>query len=154
RAWGGPGEGARRWGVFAPVYGLASAHTGVAGDLSTLRRVFELVALRGGSYVATLPVLAAFLDEPCAISPDSPASRLYWNELYLDFDKLAAEVGVPPPTPPRSLVATDTIDYRGQYRWRREALDALSTRLLSDPARRAALDAWAMEAGVYDYAVF
>src|SRR3954468_5540040 len=33
RAWGGPGGGARRWGVFAPVYGLASPESGQAGDL-------------------------------------------------------------------------------------------------------------------------
>ncbi|HWU86893.1 MAG TPA: hypothetical protein VN253_06445, partial [Kofleriaceae bacterium] len=34
RAWGGPGEGPRRWGVFAPVYGLASPESGQAGDLA------------------------------------------------------------------------------------------------------------------------
>ena len=55
---------------------------------------------RGGTYVATLPILAAFLDEPCAFSPYSPASRLYWNELYLDLDALAAQVGLPAPSAP------------------------------------------------------
>ncbi|HEV7559682.1 MAG TPA: 4-alpha-glucanotransferase, partial [Kofleriaceae bacterium] len=152
-AWGGPGQGTRRWGVFAPVYGLASEDTGSAGDLSTLRRVFEAVARRGGSYVATLPVLAAFLDEPCAISPYSPASRLYWNELYLDLGALAADVGVTAPLAPMPAPG-DRIDYRAQYRWRRDALDAIAARMLADPARRAALDAWALEANVYDYAVF
>ena len=172
RAWGGPGQGTRRWGVFAPVYGLASEDTGSAGDLSTLRRLFEAVARRGGSYVATLPVLAAFLDEPCAISPYSPASRLYWNELYLDLGALAADVGVtaplaPTPAPGERIASPAdagraalpegvrrSIDYRAQYRWRRDALDAIAARMLSDPARRAALDAWALEANVYDYAVF
>jgi hypothetical protein len=30
RAWGGPGDGKKRWGVFAPVYGLASEMSGPA----------------------------------------------------------------------------------------------------------------------------
>ena len=153
RAWGGPGAGPRRWGVFAPVYGLASPETGQAGDLSTLRRLFGDVARRGGRYVATLPILAATLDEPCAFSPYSPTSRLYWNELYLDLAALAAEVGAPPPaTPP--IVPGALIDYREQYRWRRHALDPIARALLADPVRSAELDAWATETGAYDYAAF
>jgi len=165
RAWGGPGEGRRRWGVFAPVYGLASEQAGPAGDLASLRELFAAVERRGGEYVATLPILAAFLDptgpdrppddtsgEPYAFSPYSPASRLYWNELYLDLGALAADAGLPAPAAP--LIDGRWIDYRAQYRWRRAALDAFSARLFADPARRAALDAWALEAGVYDYAAF
>ena len=38
--------------------------------------------------VATLPLLAAFLDEPFEPSPYAPASRLFWNELYLDPRRL------------------------------------------------------------------
>jgi 4-alpha-glucanotransferase len=153
RAWGAPGEGGRRWGVFAPLYGLASADSGQAGDLGSLRRLCDAVARRGGSYVATLPVLAAFLDEPCHFSPYSPASRLYWNELYLDLAPLAAMVKLPPPVAPP--ITPDTlIDYRAQYRWRREALDAIARALLADEARGAEIDAWAAENGAYDYAAF
>jgi hypothetical protein len=76
RAWGGPGVGPRRWGVFAPVYGLASPASGQAGDLGSLRRLFAQVAARGGRYVATLPLLAASLDEPCEFSPYAPTSRM------------------------------------------------------------------------------
>ena len=83
-----PGSGLRAWGVFAPVYGLANADSGQAGDLATLRQLFDAVHRRGGRYIATLPILAAFLDEPYAFSPYSPASRLYWNELYLDLRAL------------------------------------------------------------------
>ena len=113
RAWGGPGHGAKRWGVFAPVYGLASPASGQAGDLASLATLFDALEKRGGAYVATLPILAAFLGYPgpgveggdhagasCAFSPYSPASRLYWNELYLDLAKLAAEAGMPAPIAP------------------------------------------------------
>ena len=90
RAFGGPGSSdgkqGRRWGVFAPVYGLSSPQSGAAGDLASLRQLFDMVGKRGGRYVATLPILAAFLDEPCHFSPYSPASRHYWNELYLEVD--------------------------------------------------------------------
>jgi 4-alpha-glucanotransferase len=149
--WGGPGTGTPRWGVFAPVYGLADPTSGQAGDLGTLRRLFDQVAARGGRYVATLPILAAFLDEPCMASPYSPASRMFWNELYLDLGAIAQDLGlVAPDVPP--IVPDAPIDYRTQYHWRRHALDPLAARLFA--TRGAEIDAWAAAAGVYDYAAF
>jgi 4-alpha-glucanotransferase len=151
QAWGGPGHGPRRWGVFAPVYGLASPDSGQAGDLGTLRRLFEQVARRGGRYVATLPILAATLDEPCQFSPYSPASRMFWNELYLDLGALADELGLArPATPP--IIAGTLIDYRTQYHWRRHALDPMAERLFA--TRSGEIDAWAARTGAYDYAAF
>ncbi|HET9621086.1 MAG TPA: 4-alpha-glucanotransferase [Kofleriaceae bacterium] len=150
-AWGGPGTGAKRWGVFAPVYGLANAASGQAGDLASLRQLFAAVDARGGRYVATLPLLAASLDELCEISPYSPASRLFWNELYLDLAQLAAELGVAAPVAP-PIVASALIDYRAQYHWRRHALDPMAERLFA--TRGAEIDAWAAASGVYDYAAF
>ena len=151
RAWGGPGDGPRRWGVFAPVYGLASPASGQAGDLGTLRRLFAQVAARGGRYVATLPLLAASLDEPCEFSPYAPTSRMFWNELYLDLAALAGELGIEPPAAP-PIIAGTRIDYRTHYHWRRHALDPLAERLLA--TRSVEIDAWAAETGAYDYAAF
>lgn len=153
RAWGGPGEGPRRWGVFAPVYGLAAPETGQAGDLLTLRRLFREVERRGGRYVATLPILAQFLDEPYAFSPYSPASRMFWNELYLDLHQLAADVGAAPPAAP-PIVPGTLIDYREQYHWRRHVLDPIAQAMLADPQRSSEIDVWAIENGAYDYAAF
>ena len=150
-AWGGPGSGPRRWGVFAPVFGLASAASGQAGDLGSLRRLFQQVERRGGRYVATLPILAASLDEPCECSPYSPASRMFWNELYLDLPALAEELGVSPPAAP-PIIAGTLIDYRTHYHWRRQALDPMAERLLA--TRGAEIDAWAVANGAYDYAAF
>ena len=167
RAWGAPDGTRRRWGVFAPVYGLGSTRSGAAGDSASLRTLFEAVERRGGSYVATLPLLAAFLDgtappagraqvpavdEPYAYSPYSPASRLHWNELYVDLARFAASLELPipsaPPAPP------GLIDYRAQYAWRRPILDALAKAFFTDPDRAAAVGAWATERGVWDYAAF
>ncbi|HTR50227.1 MAG TPA: 4-alpha-glucanotransferase [Kofleriaceae bacterium] len=149
-AYGAPGLGRRRWGVFAPVYGLASPRSGAAGDLASLRELCAQVARRGGSYVSVLPLLAANYEVSC--SPYSPASRLFWNELYADLGALAREVGAPTPAAP--AFGPGLIDYRAQYRWRRTALDALAARCNADPTRAAELDAWAVAHDVYDYAAF
>jgi 4-alpha-glucanotransferase len=151
RAHAGPGHGPRRWGVFAPVYGLASPRSGQAGDLASLRRLFDAVERRGGRYVATLPLLAAFLDEPYHFSPYSPASRLWWNEMYLDLGALAAEAGMGGPHAP-TIAPQTLIDYRAQYRWRRAAIDALAPKLVA--ARGGEIEQWAREHDLYDYAAF
>jgi 4-alpha-glucanotransferase len=145
RAHDPPGSGQRSWGVFAPVYGLASAESGDAGDLATLRQLFDAVHRRGGKYIATLPILAGFLDEPFAFSPYSPASRLYWNELYVDLRALGSGATPPP-------IHTPLIDYREQYKWRRSALDRVAGKVLDD--HHSEIDAWATANGVYDYAAF
>ena len=59
-----------------------------AGDFSNLRDLMGWVGRLGGRAVATLPLLAAFLDEPFEPSPYAPASRLLWNEFYLDVTRL------------------------------------------------------------------
>ncbi len=74
-------EPARSWGIFAPVYALHSKTSLGAGDFSDLSRLSELVSSHNGSFAATLPLLATFADEP---SPYSPASRKFWNELFVD----------------------------------------------------------------------
>jgi 4-alpha-glucanotransferase len=153
KAFGQPGYGAKRWGVFAPVYGLASPQSGAAGDLANLSRLMHAVEKRGGRYVSVLPILAAFLDEPYAFSPYSPASRLFWNELYLDLHKVAAEVGLEAPRAP-AIKIDEPIDFRAQYRWRRPFIDAAVQRLFTEHTFRTGVDAWAREKGVYDYAAF
>jgi len=153
RGYGQPGYGFRRWGVFAPVYGLASASSGEAGDLATLKVLMDQLAQRGGSYVAVLPLLAAFLDEPFAFSPYSPASRLFWNELYLDLPKLADAIELPLPVAPQ-FDGGRGIDYRAQYRWRRPILDEMARKMFSDENFAAGTDGWARATSAWDYAAF
>jgi 4-alpha-glucanotransferase len=85
-----PAEGptSRTWGVFLPLYALYTHKSWGSGDLSDLEALIAWVAAMGGGVVATLPLLAAFLDEPFEPSPYAPASRLLWNEFYLDVTRV------------------------------------------------------------------
>jgi 4-alpha-glucanotransferase len=76
---------AKTWGLFLPLYAAHTRRSWGAGDLGDLLRYAQVVDQYGGGVVATLPILAAFDDEP---SPYSPMSRLFWNELYLDVTRV------------------------------------------------------------------
>jgi 4-alpha-glucanotransferase len=75
----------RDWGVFLPLHALVTERTWGIGDLSGLSELAGLVRGLGGGLVATLPLLAAF---PGEASPYRPASRLFWNEIYLDLGRV------------------------------------------------------------------
>ena len=80
----GPDKMMHTWGVFLPLYALRTARDWGVGDFTDLGNLIDWVQNQGGGIVGTLPMLAAFLDEPLEPSPYSPASRLFWNELYID----------------------------------------------------------------------
>jgi 4-alpha-glucanotransferase len=83
-----PQPDGRWWGVLAPLYAVRSDHDWGVGDFSDLARFRDWIARTGGSVAATLPLFAQFLDEPMVEpSPYSPASRLFWNETYIDVDR-------------------------------------------------------------------
>jgi 4-alpha-glucanotransferase len=138
RAWTGTGENG--WGVFAPVYALHSGRDQGCGDLADLASLGEWVHGLGGRTVATLPMLAAFLDEPCEPSPYAPVSRLFWNELYLDVTAVADLRDLPEA---RRLVRSagfrrtsgqlrsgERIDYRAVMAHKRRVLEKLSGAML------------------------
>ncbi|MFQ5889059.1 MAG: 4-alpha-glucanotransferase [Gemmatimonadota bacterium] len=85
RAWLNAG-GTRRWGIFLPLYALRSARSWATGSFTDLAELARWTASRGGSLIGTLPMLAAFLDLPLEPSPYLPASRLLWNDLYIDLE--------------------------------------------------------------------
>lgn len=74
------------WGVFAPAYAIRSEGDWGVGTFGDLARLQEILRQRGGEVVSSLPLFAAFLDEPFEPSPYSPASRLFWNELHVDVE--------------------------------------------------------------------
>lgn len=77
------GDRPREWGVFAPLYALREDHAQSIGDFKDLESLMHWVGSMEGNLVGTLPISAAFLREPFDPSPYSPASRLFWNELFL-----------------------------------------------------------------------
>src|SRR5262249_9185406 len=91
------GEKYRTWGVFAPIYALHSKRNPAAGYLTDSENLMDWANNLGGSVAATLPLLGAFLDKPFEPSPYSPATRLFWNELYIDVERIPEFAGHPKP---------------------------------------------------------
>jgi 4-alpha-glucanotransferase len=113
RAWS-PRSPTREWGLFFPLYAVGSRSSWGVGDYSDLARVSGWIRSLGGGFVSTLPLLATFLDAPFEPSPYSPASRLFWNELFLDVPRVPGWSG-----PTGDLQAEieacrrgDVVDYR------------------------------------------
>jgi 4-alpha-glucanotransferase len=120
----------KTWGVFTPLYAAHTRRSWGAGDLGDLLQYASWVDHYGGSVVATLPMLAAFDDEP---SPYSPVSRLFWNELYLDVTRLPefypedADLGAI-----AHLQQTREVDHAGVRREKRRVLQRCAERFVPD----------------------
>lgn len=156
----------RPWGVFLPLYALHSQTSWGAGDFADLRRLLGWVRDQGGGIVATLPVLAAFLDKPFEPSPYSPVSRLFWNEFYIDV-AAAPELQTCPAaqrflasaefTRERAaLQALPLVDYRRQMALKRKVLEELARTFFSQSgSRRDAFESFRQERPrLDDYAQF
>jgi 4-alpha-glucanotransferase len=156
----------RFWGVFLPLYALTSERSWGAGDFTDLENLCRWTCAQGAAAVGTLPLLAAFLDEPFEPSPYSPASRLFWNEFYLDVARApelerspAAQDLLKSPEFRREieeLRAAPLVDYRRGMAVKRRVLEHLARSLFAeDSARQAELRRWAAEnPAVQDYARF
>jgi 4-alpha-glucanotransferase len=82
----------KAWGLFTPLYALRDDHTWGIGDLEQLEKVRDKVQEWGGSFVGTLPLLANEYQGPHKdVSPYSPISKLFWNEIFLNIPELVAE---------------------------------------------------------------
>jgi 4-alpha-glucanotransferase len=163
-----PPARARRWGVFLPLHALRTSRSPGIGDLTDLATVTEWVASLGGSVVATLPLLAAFSEGPLfEPSPYSPASRLFWNELFADPEaapelERSAQARAILSSPAyrkelRGLANRLLVDYRLTMAARRRALEALARSFWAEDRgpRRRAFDAFARaNPMVLDYASF
>jgi 4-alpha-glucanotransferase len=101
----------KQWGIFAPLYSLRSERHPDAGTLTEFESLMDWMLRHGGRVGATLPLLSAFLDKPFDPSPYSPASRLFWNEFYVDVGTSSR--------PNHS----DLVDYRREMQFRRSALE-------------------------------
>src|SRR5947208_5477159 len=123
----------KHWGIFAPIYALHSKRNPSAGDLTDFEHLMDWANQLGGSVAATLPLLGAFLDEPFEPSPYSPATRLFWNEFYIDLERVPEFAGAIPGEPPRR---TKLVDYRRVITYKRRILEDLTRRFFLQPAPR------------------
>jgi len=156
----------RRWGLFCPLYALSSAASWGAGDFSDLGALIDFVGQRSGHVVATLPLLASFLDEPFNPSPYAPVSRLFWNEFYLDLTRVAELEGCPVAqeilssdrfrSELQSLRDAKLIDYRRVMALKRSVTEELLGFLLKqDSPRRESFEKFAAtHPRAQDYAAF
>ena len=126
----------RRWGVFSPLYAIHSESSWGGGDFSDLEKMMSWVSNQGGSLVATLPLLAWLSEVSDDPSPYSAASRLFWNEFYLDLSRIpelqecsqAVELLSSPEVTATvtRLQAEPYVDYRQQMQLKRRVLMVLS----------------------------
>ena len=77
-------QGERLWGPSIQLYALRSNDNWGIGDFSDLKRLLEIVAGQGASFVGLNPLHALFPHEPERASPYSPSSRNALNVLYID----------------------------------------------------------------------
>ncbi|MEX1183014.1 MAG: 4-alpha-glucanotransferase [Gemmatimonadota bacterium] len=146
-------EDARQWGVFFPLYALCSGHSQGIGDYSDLQRSARWVRELGGDFVSTLPLLATFLDAPFEPSPYAPASRLFWNELFVDLARVPGWTADADEF--TACVVDDLIDYRRVAAVKRRALERALQSCRLDPALMSDLHAFAASsARAEDYARF
>ncbi len=148
------GKTSRLWGLFAPVYALHSERNPNVGDLTDFGSLLDLVYELGGSVAATLPLLAEFLDKPFEPSPYAPASRLFWNELYIDVTRVPEYVpGQGDDPPPQSAL----IDYSAEMAFKRHVLERMADRFLKEAGseRRRSFEGFLKtHEGLEDYARF
>ncbi|MGH9789354.1 MAG: 4-alpha-glucanotransferase, partial [Candidatus Acidiferrales bacterium] len=155
----------RAWGLFLPLYSLRTKRNMGAGDFTDLEAFSRWMARQGGQLVGTLPLLAAFLSQPFEPSPYSPASRLFWNEFYVNVMQ-APELGrctkakqiLDSPDFRRELEALRTaplVDYRRGMALKRRVLEPLARSFFFGHARpEAFLRFLKAHADVEDYARF
>jgi 4-alpha-glucanotransferase len=147
---------AREWGIFVPLYALCSNSSQAVGDYSDLRSLTQWVGELGGGFVSTLPLLATFLDAPFEPSPYSPASRLFWNELFIDTSVVpGGDAAASRDDPAAPCEAAQLVDYRRAAAYKRKRLEQALHRCAGDMAVQDQLRQFvAANPRVEDYARF
>lgn len=166
RAYSRPGAPANAWGIFCPLYALASAQSWGTGNFADLDSLLHFAAASGAAAVSTLPLLSAFLDEPFDPSPYAPVSRFFWNELFLDVNRIPELHNCPAAKSAlessalqlelRELRGLRYVDYRRAMSLKRAVLQAMLHCLLDEKSeRRASFDKFvATHPLAQDYAAF
>ncbi|MFC2048423.1 4-alpha-glucanotransferase [Chloroflexota bacterium] len=136
----------RSFGAFLPLYALRSEQSWGSGDFSDLRTLINWTAGIGGKVVATLPLLATFLDGQSEPSPYLPASRLLWNEFCLDIKAVpelqecpAAQAVLASPSFQNEIKALrnlSLVDYQRQMELKRQVIKEMCRYLFARTSDR------------------
>jgi 4-alpha-glucanotransferase len=166
QSWQPEGQ-SRGWGAFLPMYALNSRSNWGAGNFTDWAQLGKWVADCGGTTLATLPLTAVFLDRNrCIESPYSPASRLFWNEFYIDIEQLPefrrnkrAQKLANSSSALRERAAfknASLIEYADQMVHRRRVLEVVSSEFFkANSARRSAFEKFVRShPSSWDYARF
>ena len=82
-------RGRRLWGIALQLYALRSDRNWGVGDFQDLSAVVDWAGKKlGASVIGLNPLHALKNTTPYHISPYSPTSRLFLNELYIDVDQI------------------------------------------------------------------
>jgi 4-alpha-glucanotransferase len=82
-------RGTRLWGIALQLYSLRSDRNWGVGDFHDLSTVVEWAGKRlGASVIGLNPLHALKNTAPYHISPYSPTSRLFLNEIYIDVEQV------------------------------------------------------------------
>ncbi len=136
----------RSWGVFLPLYALRAERSWGSGDLSDLEELMSWAGGMGGDVIATLPLLPIFLNDVYEPSPYLPASRLLWNEFYLDVNRVPELRECPPAqsllaslslqNEVKALQNSNLVDYQRQMALKRRFLQELCDYFFSHESYR------------------
>jgi 4-alpha-glucanotransferase len=144
---------ARKFGVFAPIYGLRGASDWGVGSYTDLRQLADDAGQLGAELVGTLPMFPIFFEPPVDPSPYLPVSRLFVNELFIDVGALPEAATCEPArdlvsrvdfqTRLRELSNLPRVDYGQVMQLKRQVLELCADELFNGGGeRRAAYEAY------------
>lgn len=78
----------RTWGLMAQLYATRSRDSWGLGDLKDLAKLTSWGGKQGAGFVLVNPMHAAEVSPPMAPSPYLPATRRYFNPIYLNIESI------------------------------------------------------------------
>ncbi|HEX7475813.1 MAG TPA: 4-alpha-glucanotransferase, partial [Dehalococcoidales bacterium] len=146
RAYRPEGKVERIWGAFLPLYALHTTASWDAGDFGDLEHLMDWLNGMGGRLLGTLPLLPSFFDKEFGPGPYMPASRLFWNEFYLDVKKIPELTNCPSAQALieshgyqdslSKLRASHYVNYSRQLSLKRKVVEELAGYFFSAPSAR------------------
>lgn len=152
-------NGGKAWGVPVQLYEQRSDENQGIGDLSDLAEIADTIGKHGAGIVGVNPLHAMFQNGAEEASPYSPASRTYFNHIYLDVtavpdfkdSKEAQALYDSPEYTEKRRKAQDTVDvdYTSAFELKNPILDKCfdTFEKSASPERRAAFEQFKAEGG-------